>query len=694
MIPGISDKTNFAYNSTKNDANNFRFVEFMFPHTNTNDLWKTYGTINGPFTIYIDDITADYSDAVDDREAPIFGVVNLIENDTETALENNTVVTTSNNKLNVLTTVKENTTKTNATGLDGDSAKAYIDGVPVEFKYNNGRFTISDVDVADGIHRVKFEICDMMGNKAVVVRLINVESGVKASTVQVRPKDSELARLYGGSVYWMDVTATNIETIQAVDTTIDLNSVNHWELEHMEVAEGFTAEYVVDEETNTADITIIRTGENAQTGLATLASLPIRIISFDTDIRMEGYTAETYWKDFDFWPQDLKVDVDMGEITYVDGYDSAVLNSFSNEEFSVDTEMYTSSANMDATFKAERGTAHVHTAIAFDDASATCTEGGYEGRKYCEVCDSIVDWGVATEATGHSFEIESDGLYTCDDCGVVFYYIDGVPQIGWIEVDGNYYYFNKNGEAVDGEVTIDGHTYIFTNNILTDGSWEHDGVGMTCWWAGEQLFNEWIVINNNKYHFTGMYMDTGFKKIGINTNVGMRYHMFDENGVLQEEYTGIYEYDGKLHYVKNGICATKGLIELNGDFYYVNSGYIVICNTSYKLNEEMTKGLVAPGAYYFGSDGKMVIPDEEPDVPVEPEVKNGIVKDEDGVIRYYVDGVISYGGLVYQDGYYYYICSGKFAITNRTYYISTTNGLLPMGYYEFDAEGRMVNPPA
>ena len=80
--------------------------------------------------------------------------------------------------------------------------------------------------------------------------------------------------------------------------------------------------------------------------------------------------------------------------------------------------------------------------------------------------------------------------------------------------------------------------------------------------------------------------------------------------------------------------------------------------------------------------------------PEEPEKKNGIIKDADGVIRYYVDDVITYGGLVYQDGYYYYICSGKFAIVDRTYYVSTTNGYMSMGYYTFDEEGRMTNPPA
>ena len=84
-----------------------------------------------------------------------------------------------------------------------------------------------------GIHRVKFEIADNMGNKSVVIRLINVQSGVDASTVQLVPRYASLDRLYGGSVYWMHLKATDIETIQSVSTVIDLNSLNHWELDHM-----------------------------------------------------------------------------------------------------------------------------------------------------------------------------------------------------------------------------------------------------------------------------------------------------------------------------------------------------------------------------------------------------------------------------------------------------------------------------
>ena len=698
MITGLDQAPASA---SKNDANNYRFIEFMFPHTNTNDLWKTYGSINGPYTIYIDNITADYSDAVDDREAPIFGAVNLVNTTTEaeTALEKNSIVTTGSNLLNVKTTVAEDTAKTNATGLDASSAKAYVDGVPVDFTYSNGRFSLSDVAVADGVHRVKFEIADMMGNKSVVVRLINVQSGVDASTVQVVPQDETLDRLYGGSLYWMNINATDIETIQSVETVIDLNGVNHWELDHMVLAEGFSGSYTLDTETNTASITITRTGENTQTGEVTLASLPIRIISFDTDMKIEGYTAETFWNEYDFWPQDLKVDVDMGKITYVEGFTSDVLNAFSNEEFSVGTEMYTSSSNMDAAFKAERGTAHVHTAEAMEDQAATCTTGGYTGRTYCNVCASVVDWGTEVSADGHSFTVEGDGLYTCADCGEMYCYIGGEAQTGWVNLDGNDYYFNADGAAVDGEVTIDGHTYTFVDHILTIGSWENDGVGLTCWWAGELVSGGWHTMNGNQYFFTGIYANTGVYKVAISTDAGWRLYIFDENGVWLENQNGLYPYDGEIYYAENGVAIYAGLVQdSEGNYYYINSKFVAVKDCYYTIGEAKTNGLLPADRYQFGPDGKMIDPpgaEVNPD-PEEPALKQGLVIDEDGEIRYYVDGVATYAGLVQDaEGNYYYINSTKKAVKNCKYGISEAkaNGLLPAGTYEFGADGKMIDPP-
>ncbi len=563
LIPGLDCKDKIAYNAAKNDANNFRFIEFMFPHTNTNDLWKNHGTINGLQTIYIDNITADFSDAVDDREAPIFESVELLETEKNTVLEKYKVVTTTSNLISVSATVKENTTKTNATGLNAASTKAYVDGVEVPVTFANGRMAISDVAVADGIHRVKFEICDNMGNKSVIIRLINVASGVDASTIQLVPADPTLDNLYGGSIYWMNMNANKIETIQSVKAVIDLNYGNHFELDHMVLAEGFTATYTIDAENNTATIVITRTGENAQTGAATLASLPIRVIYYDTDIKIDGYTAETYWNTYGFWPYDLKVDVDMGEITYVDGYTSEVLGSFSNEEFSVDTELQT--AFSDPAFKAERGTAHVHTPVALDDLAATCTKPGYTGRTYCEVCDSVVDWGTVVDATGHKYAVV-DGKLTCVNGGELFNgvytdgktYVDGVVvEDGWNADNTSYY---VNGVKLTGSHIIDKAVYTFDEN----------GVYMP-----DYIYNGFITENGETMYF---YTNTNYEK----------------------EY--LYVNDAAYYFV-DGI-AKEGTYVINGETCLFEGGKYVSCSTASIMDAGWESSTVT---YIIYSDGSMIL---------------------------------------------------------------------------------------
>lgn len=565
LIPGLDCKEIIGYNATKNDANNFRFIEFMFPHTNTNDLWKEYGTINGLQTVYIDNITADFSDAVDDREAPVFSKVELAGNDTSVELKKYDTVTMINNLLTITATVKENTAKANATGLNAASAKAYVDGVEVPVSFANGRMTISDVAVANGIHRVKFEICDNMGNKSVVIRLVKVESAVDASTVQVVPAKPELDKLYGGSLYWMNVNANKIETIQSVKTVIDLNYGNHFELDHMVLAEGFTATYSIDEENNTATIVITRTGENTQTGAVTLASLPIRVIYYDTDIKIEGYTAESFWNTYEFWPYDLKVDVDMGEITYVDGYKSEVLGAFSNEEFSVDTEMYAPSAGMDAAYKTEKGTAHVHTAVSADCA-AGCTTVGYSGRTYCAVCDSIVEWGTVLPATGTHVYDFVDGKLICTAGGELFSgiytdgktYVDGVVMAdGWV---GESYY--KDGVMLVGVHVIDGKYYNFGDNGVCANKYPMSAE----WWTnakGETF-----------------YMNAGVPVTGyafINPNPAF----FDKNGV-----------------------AFDGEIVISGETCVFDKGVFVKSTTA----DVILAGLAGPEAYFIlYSNGTLIL---------------------------------------------------------------------------------------
>ena len=518
------------------------FLVLIFHKAINNILWQTNGSINGPFTYYIDNVTVDYSEAVEDREAPIFESV-VIDNDgIKTNMGKHDVINTKNNKLNIVANVTEATYRVdgtgtkhtiyNYTGLNTSSAKAYVDGVEVDSVYSNGKISISDLAVADGYHRVKFEIYDNAGNKSTVVRMVNVNSGVKASTIMFVPTDAGLVakdRLDFGSIFWMDMIATDIETIQSVNTVIDLNNVNHWQLDNMVLADGFSAEYTIDEETNTATITFTRTGENCYAGRALLAQIPVRIISFDTDMNIPGYTAETVWTKYTFWPHDLKIDVDKGEIIYVDGYNSTVLNTFSNEKFQVNTEMYTDFQSMGSDpYFVEHGTTHVHTPKALDDKAATCTPG-YSGRTFCEACNSVVEWGTTIPAVcEHNFTM-INGKMTCTIGGEVFNgvykdgttYYDGVPATdGWVEIDGVKTYYYQNGKKLIGSNFVDGKMLTFDEDgvylpeFIYDGFYEYKGKNMFFvnneYLTGPQpLGNDFYYFDDNGFGFEGTYILCG-----------------------------------------------------------------------------------------------------------------------------------------------------------------------------------------
>ena len=86
---------------------------------------------------------------------------------------------------------------------------------------------------------------------------------------------------------------------------------------------------------------------------------------------------------------------------------------------------------------------------------------------------------------------------------------------------------------------------------------------------------------------------------------------------------------------------------------------------------------------------------QEPTVNI-PEDKNGVVHDNDGETRYYVEGVAQYAGLVKDtDGSIYYFNSTKKAVKNCTYEIGEAKANyeqtgLHAGTYSFDENGKMI----
>ncbi|MBR4030729.1 MAG: phosphodiester glycosidase family protein [Clostridia bacterium] len=688
------------------------FLAIVFHKAINNKLWQENGSINGNYTYYLDNFTVDYSEAVEDRENPVFDKIYL---DGSTALVKRDVVTTSNNTLNLSAAVRDKDFKLdankneiplyNASGLNAATAKVYIDGVEVKSTFANGVLSANGIVVPDGYHRVKFEICDNMGNKSVVIRVIKVESGEEKSTINVVPDDSTLDRIHFGSVYWMNLEATAIETIQSVSAVIDLNNVNHWELDHMEIAEGFDATYTIAEETNTATITITRTGTNYDTGAKTLAKLPVRILYFDTDIKTPGYTAQTYWTTYPFWAQDMKMDVDMGLITHIDGKTS----TFSNEEFHVDTEMYTSMANMDKAYFSEHGTTHVHTPVALTDKASTCSENGYTDRTFCEVCNSVVDWGTTIPATSHTFKVSGNKI-VCD-CGRVsnatglqtvngknYYAMNGILLGGWQMIDEEWYLFDeKTFVGVDGEqYSQNAVKFSFDNGRLLDGTWVKVN-GKMRYWYGPSYYRktsptksagERYEIDGNLYIFDkyGYLLTDGVYHYFEPTTKETVYYNCDADGIatlLVGPYNGYFYIDGVMQQNYKLVQSSEG------DFYFIDAGHRYAVDKTIYLSSRFVNGHtysdgtpLSEDYYTFGADGKMII-------------KNG----PSGEYFYANNIRQSNYRLVNNNGDFYFIGDGHKIAKDCTIYLGSrfvdghtfADGTpLPEDNYTFDSEGKMI----
>ena len=730
-----------------------------------------YHSIPNDLVFYIDDITVDYSSAIDDRDAPVFESITYADSSMSDAVVLDGQTVTAGNKVSFGATVHENTSSSNYTGLDTATAKAYIDGVEVPCTINGNTMSIADVEFTDGQHHVKFSICDNQGNYASIIRTVNISAG-NGTPIKVVPHDDTLDRILLGSVYYVDVVAENIETVNSVETIIDLNNISKWELDHMVVADGFTATYSIQEDENIATLNITRTGDVKETGEAALVSMPIRTWELKTGYTYEngtkaGQQALTYKQYRDgkeFWNMPINLEIDMGKVTFIDNTST----TFSGENVYVETEMWATYPDMTAT---EEGKAyynawnggHIHTVSAVEDKAATCTENGYTGRTFCEECNSVVDWGTTVEATGHTYEIIDDVLKcACGDLfngvyedgktyvdGVVLsdvwngdsYYVDGkmltgvqlvddyyydfgengvcagqtkytglfydesvqayrfsklgVLTGGWQQIDDNWHYFKSYTKvAATGEYVQNGVTYQFDETGMTKGAWHttDDGTrfyyGPSYYVAREPGYQTLVVIDGKTYNFDNDgYLTTGIQVLRDSTSFKKYAYEFGEDGAMIRqisEYGLLETSDGTYYINEDGyVPMDAGIVEYNDAYYYVvHSGKIKINNVQ-TITEDKANGLIEPGTYFFGEDGKIVLEDE---------IKNGIYN-ENGNYYYYVDGVMQKDtGLIQVDDAYYYVCySGKLKMNNKqTVTEAKANGLIEAGIYFFGEDCKMV----
>ena len=242
---------------------------------------------------------------------------------------------------------------------------------------------------------------------------------------------------------------------------------------------------------------------------------------------------------------------------------------------------------------------------------------------------ALPEWGYYFDENGiilHDEDTGKNGILK--DGEDLFYYVDGIKApAGMIKIGDDYYYANSKGQLIVNQ------TYYCSrmNGLMEEGTYAFDAEGKLIQGAT------------------------------------------DKNGIVKDD-------DGVLRYYVNGKVTYVGLIEIDGDFYYVRSSGEVVTNCVYWIT--WTHGLKEAGYYTFDESGKLT------GTP-----KNGIVE-EDGVLHYYVNGTLTYAGLIKIGDDYYYVNSKCEVVRDCDYYITWTHDLKPQGRYHFDADGKLTGSVA
>lgn len=262
-------------------------------------------------------------------------------------------------------------------------------------------------------------------------------------------------------------------------------------------------------------------------------------------------------------------------------------------------------------------------------------------------------------------EIRSGWVY---EQGVWSYYQDGAKLTGVQELpsyeDGEeglfWYDLGDDGISkgkLNGIFERDGDLYYATLGKLNPGwrSIEND--------AGESVY----------YYFSPA---TGAAVDGVQTINGHEYTFTDRvltKGSISKTA------NGNLYYWAGGILKAQW-INHDGNYYYARyqKGYFY---TGLKKLPTIEDASVKK-TYLFDDEGRWM------------QEYTGLYDDAEDNTYYIKDGVmVPHAGLVEVDGYYYYINSSNTAVKNRTYWVTVDNGLVKNKKYNFDEQGRMVDPP-
>ena len=293
------------------------------------------------------------------------------------------------------------------------------------------------------------------------------------------------------------------------------------------------------------------------------------------------------------------------------------------------------------------------------------------------------------------FVFDENGVFQKDQCGV--YDDNGITRwinngmlvwhAGLVKDGDDYRYFKRNGMVTSME------TYVAkTNGLLKAAKYTFDAEGRLMKLEGlhEDLNGNLCYYVDYVKNYAGLvevdgsfyYIASDLKAVKNCTYYVTKtndlkpagYYTFDADGKMVIK-NGLVDENGDLYYYVDGAKTAAGLIEWDGNYYYIASNLKAVKDAKHYVFADKANGLKSAGWYWFNADGTMYL--------------EGI-REENGTKYYYKDGVKNYAGLIEISGDYYYVKSDCSVVCNRSYYVTKSNGLMPSATYTFGADGKMV----
>ena len=322
------------------------------------------------------------------------------------------------------------------------------------------------------------------------------------------------------------------------------------------------------------------------------------------------------------------------------------------------------------------------------------------------------------QSKGQTFIDKNSALFVFDENGVFCSDLTGLTdddrwavngQLLWhaglVLIGEDYYYFigdeaNGGNMIATGDVYVNRNTTAFT--MILGGVYTFGADGKLCRYHGitevdgvlRYYENARLMMGNGLTRVDRNYIyvrsngelvvNAEYYVPGNELDVAAGIYTFDGDGFLVQPIStdkdGVFFENGAWYYYEEGkIAGNKGMMAYNGGYIYVRSNGQLATGTYYVTNvpEELSQ------LFHLG---QKVVFDENGYAQAS---KHGIVQ-ENGGLYYYQFGTMAYNaGLVeLADGYIYVRSNGQLA--TGKYWITSTNGIMEPGCYEFAADGYMV----